>query len=349
MKHHLVQVIKLESRDFPWRHMVLSGASTGLPLIVALFFGHAFIGILGALCGYLLCLNDHFGGIIPRIQVITVTFGFLVAGFALGNTFHDWETTFRVIITILIYGVGLFGGEGGELERGVLFSALAILISHSLPKLTGDTKIPLLASGGLGYGAFVLTAVLLNLLAPHVPREHATLRASLVRPFTYGLNRHIHALSYALTSLLSIWLCATLGIERGYWVTITVLLIMRPDRQQSVYKIVQRLAGTALGVAVFTPIALFPHSVTLFVILAIIAAIAIPWSLPRNYLIVSFFVSVMLFSLLEIVAVDHRDLHITVVRLYATLCGCGLALAGTAFSKLCASVHQVAASKSSFR
>lgn len=314
--------------------MILSSAATGLPLISGILLGHAFMGILGALCGYLLCLNDHFGRLNQRVLVITVTFAFLVAGFSLGNAFHEWELMFRFIFTILIYWVGLFGGEGGEWERGLLFSALTILVAHSLPSITGDAKLTLLLSGGLGYGAFIATAIVLSLLTPHEPRQHSSLRASFTKVLSQDLARHIHAASYALTSLISIWLCDELAIERGYWVTITVLLIMRPDRQQSVYKIVQRLVGTGLGVAAFTPIALSFQNLQAFVILAIVSAAGIPWALRRNYLIVSFIVTIFLFSLLEIVAVDRSDLHLTMVRLYATLFGCGLALVGTAFSKM---------------
>lgn len=321
--------------------MLLSATATGVPLVAGMVSGQMLPGILGALCGYLLCLNDHFGRLGARILVITMTFGFLVAGFALGNAFQEWETTYRILFTILVYWVGLFGGEGGELERGVLFCTLTILVAHSLPPLSENAKLPLFLSGALGYTVLVSTAVILERAAHLPPHDHPTLRHSLTKSFAPNVARHIHAVSYALTSLISIWFCHALGIERGYWVTITVLLIMRPDRQQSVYKIVQRLIGTAAGVAVFTPLALSLNSGVPFVMLAVAAATAIPWAVRRNYLIVSFIVTILLFALLEIVAVDRSDVHITLVRLYATVFGCGLALGGAAVSKLFETLYRV--------
>ena len=76
------------------------------------------------------------------------------------------------------------------------------------------------------------------------------------------------------------------------------------------------------------------NSVEAYSMMAIACAFAIPWAGRRNYLWSTFFVTVMVIGLLEIVSPEHSDSHIPWVRLYATLIGCGFSVLGSGLSKV---------------
>jgi hypothetical protein len=80
----------------------------------------------------------------------------------------------------------------------------------------------------------------------------AALRANL------KLRSHVarHAIRFGAALALAVAIYRALGLEdHGYWVPLTVLFVMRPERGESYERILLRAAGTAAGLVIATALA----------------------------------------------------------------------------------------------
>src|SRR6185312_2838572 len=99
----------------------------------------------------------------------------------------------------------------------------------------------------------------------------ATLRANLT--FHSTAFRHAIRLGAALVIASVLEHLLPLPLQRGYWIPLTVLLILRPDFSSTFTRGVARFLGTLLGVVLTSLlIALIAPSQSLLVILAIVTA-----------------------------------------------------------------------------
>ncbi len=330
--------VKLEASPAPWPRMIVSSIATTLPLIVGAINGHIALSIYGALMGYLLALNDHLGTLKQRYQIVTLTFLFLLSGFAIGFWAHDREYLFYLIAPALIYWVGILGGEGAEAERALLFLVISIVISFSSKPIPTAGLWALFYYSLFAYVTVLIAIPILVKFRFRKAEDFAGLRSNFKKTFNLNLKKHIHAFSYTFSAMVALAYAQYSEMEKGYWIVITVLLVMRSDRALSVYISFQRLMGTAFGVLAFDLILLF-HPPVLFLIAAVsICSFVVPYALKRNYMMASFFITAFVVALLEI-AVVHEDSTIVDVatpflRLKATFIGCMIAICGTFFSKV---------------
>jgi uncharacterized membrane protein YccC len=314
--------------------MILCGVGTFVPLIFGVLQNQLVFSIYGALIGYLLALNDHLGPLKHRVWIITLTFVVMLAGIVAGYHLQPHEPIYLICIGILSYWLGVLAGEGAEIEKAVQYATLGLLVAHSATNLLPSNIPAALNYVILGYLTLMVFIPLLLIFKRRKPDPFHRIRESLKKSFTKQREKHIHAASYALITLLSIWLTERFQIERGYWVTVTVLLVMKPNRIQSFYIVLQRLIGTALAVLLVDILIQLIHGSSVLVISIVVCAFLVPWAVKRNYWIVSFFVTIMVVLLIELAATHHGDIHTAFVRLEATLLGCLLSLIGSGTSKL---------------
>ncbi len=314
--------------------MILCSLGASAPLFIGNINGQLPISIYGALTGYLLASNDHLGTLGHRLWVVTLTLLFILCGFSTGFLLHEHQLAFELCLAGLVYWLGILGGDGAELERAILFLVIGLIVAFfsktiSLSVLPGFFFYCL-----VGYSNVMVTIPLLNLLIKRNPEPFFGLRNSFKKSFTKQREKHIHAASYTLIALLCIWFAQYFQIERGYWIVITVLIVMRADPSQSLYKTSQRLFGTALGV-LFCEIAVQIVSEPRAIIIGVMTCTFIlPWALKKNYLLASFFITIFIVFLLELAMGIHGDTHTSFVRLKATLIGSLFSVLGTALSKL---------------
>jgi hypothetical protein len=333
-KTYIFDLFRSQPESAPWPRMILCALASTLPLLVGLANGNIAISIYGSLAGYLLALNDHLGTVRHRLWVVSLTFVFLSSGFAIGFLLKDHAFEFQLGLAVLVYWLGILGGDGAELERGVLFLVISVIIVVS-SKSISPTVIPeILSYCLLSYICVMIGIPIVNHLRKRLPGKFAGLRESFQKSLTRKKEKHIHAASYTLATLASLWLAREFQIERGYWIAITVLLVMRADRTQSFYKTLQRLVGTALGVLFCDIIIQLTYEPWLMIFLVAVCTLVIPFYLLRNYLFASFFITIFVVLLLEIAAVHHGDVSTPFIRLQATLMGCALSLAGSLVSEL---------------
>lgn len=334
LKGHASELFKTDSEPAPWPRMILCGLATCIPLLAGATLGQLGLSIYGALTGYLLALNDHLGALKHRLLVVTLTFLMMTTGVSLGYHLQPDEIGYRVTIGLLTYWLGVLAGEGAELEKAVLYSTLGVVIAHSATNLI-PTNIPAAITYiFIGYVTLMFCMPLLLLVKRRKPDPHMAIRAALGKTLTRQKAKHIHAATYAFTTILSIWLTEYFAIERGYWVTVTVLLVMKPNRITSFYITLQRLIGTALAVMLVDGLIQVVHGSGALVVLIVACAFWVPWGLKRNYWIVSFFVTIIVVLMIELATTHHGDVHTAFVRLQATLLGCLLSLLGTLTSKV---------------
>lgn len=153
---------------------------------------------------------------------------------------------------------------------------------------------------------------------------------SLIAPLVEGLSlRSValrHSLRVGIVTAVAVALAAALHLHRGYWVTLTVLVVLQPYSGATWIKVVQRVAGTVLGGALAAAIAAAVHDprgilVAVFVLAATCVAV-----LPINYGAFSVFLTPTFVLLAE---VNAGDWHLASLRVLDTLVGGALGLAGS--------------------
>ncbi len=163
-----------------------------------------------------------------------------------------------------IYGLLMALGAGASWVG--LQSVIALLVVSAYPVSVGHASARaslILAGGILQIVCILLLQFIEQLNHPGLtllPREFSpggfipairTLKDNLApdtKPFGYALRL---AAALAPTAGLARWM----SIEHGYWVPMTVLLVLKPDFNQTFVRGIARVLGTLLGAAVATLIA----------------------------------------------------------------------------------------------
>jgi uncharacterized membrane protein YccC len=134
-----------------------------------------------------------------------------------------------------------------------------------------------------------------------------------------------HAGRVAIVALLSVIVTRALDLPRGYWATLTAVLLLQPYLPATLTRGVQRIAGTIVGGLLATVIAALVHDPLGLALIAIALAGVSAAVLQLNYALYALFLTPTFVLLAEVHA---RDGHLVEVRIANTLLGAGLAVAG---------------------
>jgi len=144
-------------------------------------------------------------------------------------------------------------------------------------------------------------------------REHLTTDSVLAR----------HALRVGVTAALAVVATRAIGLPRGYWVTLTVLITLQPYRHATFLKALQRVAGTVGGAIVAALLLASLHSSDALLVVATLLAGVSAAVLQLNYALFAFFLTPTFVVLAEL---NARDWHLAEVRIINTIGGGVLAL-----------------------
>lgn len=317
----------------PWPRMILCTIATLLPLLVGFAREHLPFAVFGSLTGYLLALNDHLGSLKHRLWVTTLSFFILCAGFYLGQKFQGQILPYSLSLAAVSYWLGLLGGEGAELERAVLFALIGFITAFDTIAISSDLMGALLLYASMAFGCLILGGPILFWIGRHAPMQHAGLRQSLRLSLTMKYERHLYAVCFTLIVLISVWFAHEFKMQHGSWITITVLIILRPDRMLTVYKTFQRFFGTIAGVLVADFIVVLHPPVFVLIATLGVCAFVIPWLMLKNYWQTSFLVTVFVVLLLELGTGMHGSLEVGTMRIEATFIGCAFSLVGVGLTR----------------
>jgi uncharacterized membrane protein YccC len=135
-----------------------------------------------------------------------------------------------------------------------------------------------------------------------------------------------YALRLGIVTAAAVALTGALGLKRGYWVTITAVIILQPYVGATSLRALQRVLGTVVGGAVAALLAAAFHSpVAVMVLVFVFAAVSVAL-LPLNYAAFSAFLTPTFVLLAEASA---GDWHLAGLRIVNTMLGGALAVAGT--------------------
>lgn len=134
-----------------------------------------------------------------------------------------------------------------------------------------------------------------------------------------------YALRLAIVTAAAVALVDAFALRRGYWMTLTAVLILQPSLGATSVRAAQRVLGTVIGGALTAGLAAFFHTPTAILVLAFVGSGVSVALLPLNYTAFSVFLTPTFVLLAEASA---GDWHLAGLRIMNTALGGALALAG---------------------
>jgi hypothetical protein len=329
LREHLSKSLQLQPTPSPWPRMILSALSVALPLIVGLNRGELRIAIFGSLFGFLMILNDHFGTLGKRIIHLITTYLFIISGYLIGMLLNEHSWLLMIALFCMSYLVGKSKGLGLELERMLLFTTLQLLAASQLPGIKGHYV------QAFFYSTFSLFSYLVCLCLVYLVMKHETnFQKSKRQEFREAITRkesNRYALTLAFMTCSGLWFAQYLHMERGYWVVGTILIVMMPDRYQSLYRSFQRILGTLIGVVIASLMMKLGKNPIILISFCTFAAFMTPYGQIKNYWLTNVFIAALILFFLEIsnFKPHHGDFDLAILRLMDIGLGCFLGSLGT--------------------
>lgn len=323
IKNHLKESLKIQNTQAPKTMIFLNGLTGTLPLLIGIFTNQIGASIFGTLVAILLVLNDHLGDLRHRLVVFTLTFAMMSLGLWAGITLQWQPILYSITFLVISYWLGLMGGFGAELERALMFGLFQLLAGYSTKNLN-LMMAPLLIFCLIGFAGVILGALILDRLVPRAQISAASLRESFKLSLTLDKEKHLYALIFCTTVMISLAFVHFFQVDHGYWAVGTILLLLKPDPNLSLQRITQRLIGTLAGVLITELMILSLHNTPLMPVMIVLLCLLAPWGLFKNYWVGTLFYSVLILLLLEMATPEQHDTKIPWIRLSATAIGCGL-------------------------
>jgi len=139
-----------------------------------------------------------------------------------------------------------------------LVGALTLLVSQGL-FLEMDEVLPALLWGTVGGLAQVLWSLLVWLFVDRCERGQPSgwngreVREAFVSNFTLRSESARHAIRFGASLAVGVAIYRAFDMDNhGFWIPLTILFVMRPDRDQTYLRVVLRAVGTVLGVVLAT-------------------------------------------------------------------------------------------------
>ncbi|HEY4244644.1 MAG TPA: FUSC family protein [Kofleriaceae bacterium] len=152
--------------------------------------------------------------------------------------------------------------------------------------------------------------------------------ADLLRPRAWRDSAVVrHAVRAAIVAFASVAITRALQLERGYYVTVTALLLLQPYRAATITKGLQRIAGTVAGGVLASLLAAALHEPYLIMVAVLVLAGTSAAVLQLNYGLYALFLTPTFVLLADVHAHDGRIIY---VRILNTLLGGTLAFLGSA-------------------
>jgi Fusaric acid resistance protein-like len=148
-----------------------------------------------------------------------------------------------------------------------------------------------------------------------------TVRASLGRSSEAGR----HALRLAVLAALAEVIAQASGLSHGYWIVLTIFIVLRPDYSSTLYRGLQRAAGTVVGAGLgVATVLLVKVSLTALLCVIAVSLVAAYAVFKVNYLLYAVFLTDFLVVMLALLGLPPDPT--AVARLIGTGIGTGLAI-----------------------
>jgi fusaric acid resistance family protein len=142
-----------------------------------------------------------------------------------------------------------------------LVAALTLLVSQGL-FLAGDEALPALLWGTVGGLTQVLWSLLVWIVVDRCRRgepsgwDGRAVTVAFASNFTLASENLRHAIRFGASLAIGVAVYRAFDMDNhGFWIPLTILFVMRPDRDETYLRLVLRAVGTALGLILATAIA----------------------------------------------------------------------------------------------
>jgi Fusaric acid resistance protein-like len=307
-----------------------------LPLIAGQVLGYPALGLMVGLGGLYVSITDIEGSTGASLLIAALINGIAVlCGTWIAN--NVWLSIAAMFVWAFLGGMASAYGE--VVSQIGFISVLAFAVSLGLPGSieAGIERMVAFIAGGL-WGA-ILTLLLWRLdqkTSELSDASHADQGLRLkhgvgtewAKKFASNLSfRSIifrHALRLAVASTIAVALFKFLRLERGYWLTITVLVIVKPTFVDTRKRTMERVLGSVAGGALAALIAAGVHNVVILDVLLVVFSVLAYSNVRYHYGLFVFFLTP--FVVLMVETVQPTDWHIVLTRIFDTLIGAAIAL-----------------------
>jgi hypothetical protein len=313
---------------------VRTSLATVLPLIIGQIAGFPAIGLFVGLSGLYLSVSDKEGSTVFTLLVgLILNAAMMFAGTIIGN--NVWLSVGLLFALAFAGGMmSAFGEVAGQIGFVLtLIFAVALGQAGNIEAAT-ERFFAFLAGGAF---SLILT---LTLWAFHRKTSSAIDETDaqkeieketkknpvrgLVEQLTPKSIIFRHAMRLAVASAIAIAIYKFFHLEHGYWLIITVLVIVKPIFADTRKRALERVLGSVAGGIIAVVIAaLFQNIVILDILLVFFSALAFS-HVRSNYGIYVLFLTP--FVVLMIDTVIPGDWEIAIVRIFDTLIGGTIAL-----------------------
>ena len=136
-----------------------------------------------------------------------------------------------------------------------------------------------------------------------------------------------HALRLAVVAGIGEIVAVASGLPHGYWIVLTILIVLRPDYASTIYRGVQRAAGTVIGAGLGVATALLLHVGTAALVAAVGVTMTVGYAIfAVNYLLFAVFLTDFVVLLMALLGETAEQT--AAARLIGTGIGAALALIG---------------------
>jgi hypothetical protein len=267
----------------------------------------------------------------PIVPMLLVCLGMSFSA-GIGTLAHASLPLDLTCVALWGFGFGLMNVEGRGPGWLALQGSIALVIAAAFPAtpVFAAWRALLVLAGGAVQFVVVLT---IHWLAPVrflAPAANASVTVgsilSQVRAMIEGRAPGLaHAFTMALAATAGEVLYRVLEMPNGYWVPMTVLLILRPAARETAARALARLLGTLCGAGLLTLlIALLRPSIPVLIGLIAVTAWACYAFLRVNYVILSMAITMYVVLLFAIAGLP--ELLVALDRAVATLLGGAIGL-----------------------
>lgn len=156
---------------------------------------------------------------------------------------------------------------------------------------------------------------------PDLPQIVSLMRQNMSLHTAFGR----HALRFALVLALARAIEHVLPFSRGYWITLTVAIVLKPDFTTTFVRGIARIAGTLLGVVFATAVVVaFPNAPSVDIALTVACAVISITFLQINFPIYDVGMTCYVVFILALIGQPQEAAIVN--RLLATVAGGGLAM-----------------------
>ena len=308
----------------PRSAMLRNGCAIGAGFLTFIALGFPEAAVTCALFTNFLCLTDRAPSLRARLWVqavgatLSITFG------AIGTLITGNDP----LILVTTFALALFAGFIHGTRPGV-----EAIPRYALSCFVAAAFIPV---GSLGVLAALLVAAAFSIIAIRLD--------DYIRHGRRGIRiaRANSAVRYPGPRFSIVYgICAVCGLgigllwnqTRPYWVTITTLLVMQPDRHANTVRVVQRFAGTIVGVVLafgVTQSVPEPMRAAASIVLGVALPFVWPLGFDRNYGVGIAIIGAWVLVLINFALPSTEEvIPVFLARLSDTAIGCAVALAGS--------------------